>query len=62
MQTPAVEDYLSSLQKMWTDIHERLTKLAEADRQQADKMQQNSDIGLRDDVMLSMKHLKLKAK
>ena len=26
MQTPAVEDYLSNLQKIWTDVYKQLTK------------------------------------
>ena len=35
---PAVEDYLSSLQKLWTKVHEWLTKKAEVNRQQANKV------------------------
>ena len=26
VQMPAMEDYLSSLRKIWTDVHDRLTK------------------------------------
>ena len=51
---PAVKDYLSSLQKLWTDVHEQLTRQAEADKQRADKVQRKSDIGT-GDTLLSMK-------
>ena len=30
--TPAVEDYLSDLRKLWTEVHDQLMKQAEANR------------------------------
>ena len=59
---PAMENYLLDLRKIWTDVYEWLMKQAEANKQQANKAQRKSDIGLRDHILLFTKHLKLKYK
>ena len=58
----AVEDYLSRLQKLLTNVYEQLMRQAEANKQQADKVQRKSNIGPGDNILLSTKHLKLKDK
>ena len=47
----ALEDYLSGLYKIWTDVHDRLMKLAEANRQRADKIRRKSNISPGDNVL-----------
>ena len=55
-------DYLLELHNIWTDIYEQLIKQVEANKYQAKKASRKSSIGPRDNILLSIKHLKLKAR
>ena len=57
-----MEDYLVSLPKLWTIVHDQPMRQAEADKQRADKVQRKSDKGPGDKVLFYTNHLKLNGK
>ena len=59
---PAVGDYVYELHETWQGVLQKLLAQAEKDKARVDCVKRSSDIPVGDQVLLSMKHLRLKGK